>query len=89
MVGGDVSDAVFRFHSQALPRAGGGTADGWRQTFPSLLQLREERVAIAGADDEGPTARGPPTQARAASVAGHDAVSGRLETRLGGGGSRS
>src|SRR5271163_1787615 len=43
----DVSDAVFRFHSQALPRAGGGTADGWRQTFhrsyscvKSVLQLR-------------------------------------------------
>src|ERR1700689_4106334 len=41
------------FHEQVV-----GQPMAWRQTVPSLLQLREERVAIAGADDEGSTARG-------------------------------
>ena len=44
---------VFRFHGQALPRTGGGTADGGRQAVQAVLQLREERVAIAGSDDQG------------------------------------
>ena len=54
VVGGDVSDAVFRFHGQALPRAGGATADGGRQAFPSLLQLREERVQLRGLTTKAP-----------------------------------
>jgi len=54
VVGGDVSDAVFRFYSQALPRAGCGTTDGRRPAVPSLLQLREERVAIAGLTTKAP-----------------------------------
>ena len=89
VVGGDVSDAVFRFHGQALPRAGGGPADGGRPAVPAVLQLGEERVATAGSDDQGSPARGAPAQARAASAAGHDAVSGRLETRMAGPGPRS
>ncbi len=72
------------FHEQMV-----GQRDGERQAVPALLQLREERVAIARADDQGAPARGPPAQARAASAAGHDAVSGRLETRLAGPGTRS
>ena len=88
-VGGDVSDAVFRFHGQALPRTGGGPSDGGRPAVPAVLQLGEERVATAGSDDQGSPARGAPAQARAASAAGHDAVSGRLETRMAGPGPRS
>src|SRR5271169_2524045 len=79
----------FDFTGQALPRTGGGPADGGRPAVPAVLQLGEERVATAGSDDQGSPARGPPAQARAASAAGHDAVSGRLETRMAGPGPRS
>src|ERR1700685_1549640 len=84
VVGGDVSDAVFRFHDQALPRADRGPGDGGRPDVPAVLQLGEERVATAGADDQGASAGRASSQARAASAAGHDAVSGWFETRLAG-----
>ncbi len=58
--------------------------DGERQAVPSLLQLREERAATAGIDDQGAPSRGPSPQARAATAAGHDVVPRRLEACLAG-----
>ena len=69
------------FHEQVVrqPMADGKPFHRSYSCVKSVLQLR-------GLTTKAPRARGPPTQARAASVAGHDAVSRRLETRLAGAG---
>jgi len=79
MGGRVVPHPLFRRSDQTLPRIVCGHSDGEQDAVSALLHLDQERVSVSRSDDDGTPARGSQAQARAASLAWHDAVSGWLD----------